>query len=195
MRRGVVDGALLPATEQDSRIVLWRGDITRLQVDAIVNAANSALLGCWLPMHQCIDNIIHSNAGLQLRLACHQLMEQQGHDEPTGMAKITPAFNLPSRYVLHTVGPIISGALTQHDCQLLASSYRSTLELAAAHGLKSIAFCCISTGEFHFPPKEAAEIAIQTVRDFLAEDQRIERVIFDVFKESDEAIYQQLLAL
>lgn len=195
MRRGVVDGALLPATEQDSRIVLWRGDITRLQVDAIVNAANSALLGCWLPMHQCIDNIIHSNAGLQLRLACHQLMEQQGHDEPTGMAKITPAFNLPSRYVLHTVGPIISGALTQHDCQLLASCYRSTLELAAAHGLKSIAFCCISTGEFHFPPKEAAEIAIQTVRDFLAEDQQIERVIFDVFKESDEAIYQQLLAL
>lgn len=173
---------------------LWRGDITTLQVDAIVNAANSQMLGCFVPCHGCIDNAIHTYAGVQLRLACAQLMEKQGHLEPTGTAQITPAFNLPCRYVLHTVGPIITNTLTKNDCKMLASCYRSCLELATDHNLTSIAFCCISTGEFHFPNDKAAEIAIDTVTAYQTETASEIKVVFNVFKETDYDIYRKLLA-
>lgn len=144
-------------------VYLWQGDITTLKCDAVVNAANSRLLGCFCPNHGCTDNAIHTFAGVQLRLACAELMEKQGHEEETGKAKITFAYNLPCRYVLHTVGPIIRGRLTRRDCDLLASCYRSCLEAAEQNCLKNIAFCCISTGEFRFPNDKAAEIAIRTV--------------------------------
>lgn len=192
-RRGVTDGMALPETMPGSRIVLWQGDITTLKADAIVNAANSALRGCFVPCHSCIDNMIHSRSGVQLRLLCDKMMNEQGHDEPTGRAKITPAYNLPARHVIHTVGPVVAGPLTQEHCRQLASCYRSCLDLAAREGLRSIAFCCISTGEFHFPQERAAEIAVRTVREFLREDTQIERVIFNVFKEADREIYQRLL--
>ena len=174
-------------------IYLWQGDITTLNCDAIVNAANSQMLGCFIPCHGCIDNAIHSAAGIQLRLECARIMAQQRTEEPTGKAKITKSYNLPCRYVLHTVGPIIRGTVTSEDRQLLAGCYRSCLELAAAHDLKSIAFCCISTGEFHFPNKLAAEIAVQTVRDFQKDSQNHMEVIFNVFKDSDYEIYKRLL--
>ena len=174
-------------------IYLWQGDITRLSVDAIVNAANSAMLGCFVPCHGCIDNAIHSAAGVELRLECSRIMKKQKTEEPTGKAKITKAYNLPCRYVLHTVGPIIHGAVTEKDRKLLADCYRSCLELAAAYHLRSIAFCCISTGEFHFPNEKAAETAIQTVQDYQKENQNSLEVVFNVFKDSDYKIYQQLL--
>ena len=191
--KGVTDSASLPASSLDSRLVLWRGDITTLKIDAIVNAANSALRGCFVPCHSCVDNIIHSVSGIQLRLACDRIMNEQGHDEPTGKAKITPAYNLPSEYVIHTVGPIVSGPLTDQHCRQLADCYRSCLEIAADNGLKSIAFCCISTGEFHFPQKKAAEIAVRTVTDYLNRDSRIGKVVFNVFKQEDYDIYKGLL--
>jgi O-acetyl-ADP-ribose deacetylase (regulator of RNase III) len=151
------------------------------------------MLGCFVPCHACIDNAIHTFAGVQLRMECAAIMEKQGHPEPTGKAKITKAYNLPSQYILHTVGPIISGRPTGKDCELLASCYRSCLELAEQNNIESIAFCCISTGEFHFPNKEAAEIAIKTVKHFIAERQSKVKVIFNVFKELDYEIYEQLL--
>ena len=163
------------------------------ECDAIVNAANSQMLGCFSPCHGCIDNIIHTMSGVQLRLACHEIMQKQRHEEPTGQAKITPGFNLPAKYVLHTVGPIIDDEVTPEAEALLASCYRSCLELAERHGLHSIAFCCISTGVFRFPPDLAAEIAIRTVEEFLRKDTCIQRVIFNVFKDSDLEIYQRLL--
>lgn len=191
--KGITDSDTLPGSSGDSRLTLWRGDITTLKVDAIVNAANSALRGCFVPCHSCVDNIIHSVSGIQLRLACDELMTKQGYDEPTGKAKITPAFNLPCRYVLHTVGPIVHGQLTEQHCRQLADCYRSCMELAAGNGLKSIAFCCISTGEFHFPQKKAAEIAVQTVTEFLQTDTQIDKVIFNVFKQEDYDIYKAIL--
>lgn len=191
--KGVVDGAALPAVNGHSPIAVWKGDITRLKVDAIVDADNSALLGCFCPCHGCIDNAIHSAAGLQLRDECNQIMEAQGHPEPTGRAKLTKGYNLPARYVLHTVGPIVQGCVTARDREELASCYRSCLELVAEHGLESIAFCCISTGEFHFPNQEAAEIAVKTVTDFFQQDTSIKRVIFNVFKDIDETIYRCIL--
>lgn len=172
---------------------MWRGDITTLKIDAIVNAANSALRGCFVPCHSCIDNIIHTYAGVQLRLDCDTIMNEQGYEEPTGQAKITPAYNLPSRYVIHTVGPIVSGKLTKKHCRQLADCYCSCLGLAAENGLKSIAFCCISTGEFHFPQQKAAEIAVKTVREYLKQDTSIERVVFNVFKPEDQEIYREIL--
>lgn len=175
------------------QIYLWQGDITKLTVDGIVNAANSALLGCFIPCHGCIDNAIHSAAGVQLRLACQHIMEAQQVPEPTGKAKITKGYNLPANYVLHTVGPIIDGPLRQQDCDQLASCYRSCLSLADTYGLKSIAFCCISTGEFHFPNQKAAEIAIQTVQDYIKETNTKMEVVFNVFKEEDKHIYKKLL--
>ena len=193
--RGIVESAELPSVPGDPRLVLWQGDITTLRADAIVNAANSALLGCFHPLHTCIDNIIHSRSGIQLRLLCDKMMKAQGHEEPIGTAKITPAFNLPSKYILHTVGPIIYGPVTRQDCIELASCYRSCLELAVENGCQSIAFCCISTGEFHFPNEKAAETAVQTVRSFLNERQQNIRVIFNVFKDTDLCIYQKLLGL
>ena len=189
--RGVVDVMALPSVASDARIALWQGDITRLAADAIVNAA---LLGCFIPCHRCIDNAIHSAAGLQLREACAALMEEQGHPEETGTAQITEGYNLPARHVIHTVGPIVSGALTDRHRAQLASCYRSCLSLAAERGLRSIAFCCISTGEFHFPRAAAAEIAMREVRDFLTRDTSIERVIFNVFKDEDRNIYERLLS-
>lgn len=175
------------------RISLWQGDITRLAVDAIVNAANSQMLGCFVPCHRCIDNAIHSAAGIQLRQECSRIMRYQGHEEETGKAKITKGYNLPCKYVLHTVGPIVYGILRERDCQLLRSCYRSCLELAKESSLESVAFCCISTGEFHFPNDKAAEIAIETVADFMKTDDSVRRVIFNVFTDKDLAIYRQLL--
>lgn len=174
-------------------LYLWQGDITTLRCDGIVNAANRQMLGCFCPNHGCIDNAIHTFAGIQLRLACAELMKKQGHEEETGRAKITPAFNLPCRYILHTVGPVIQGRLTQRDCSLLASCYHSCLELAEQNGLKSIAFCCISTGEFRFPNDKAAEIAVKTVKDYKKKTQSRMEVIFNVFKELDYSIYRELL--
>ena len=174
-------------------LYLWRGDITTLRCGGIVNAANSQMLGCFCPNHGCIDNAIHTYAGVQLRLACAELMNKQGHEEETGRAKITPAYNLPSRYVLHTVGPIIHGRLTKKDKELLASCYRSCLELAGQNRLKSIAFCCISTGEFHFPNDKAAQIAIETVKEYKKQMHSEIEVIFNVFKELDYNIYRELL--
>ncbi len=174
-------------------LYLWQGDITTLACGAIVNAANSQMLGCFYPNHGCIDNAIHTFAGVQLRLACAELMRKQGHEEETGAAKITPAFNLPCDYVIHTVGPIIQGRLTNKDEKMLASCYRSCLELAEQNELKSIAFCCISTGEFHFPNDKAAEIAVQTVKDFKSQTHSEIEVIFNVFKDIDYKIYRELL--
>lgn len=190
-RKGITSPDTLEPLQKD--LYLWRGDITTLKSDAIVNAANSQMLGCFCPNHGCIDNAIHTFAGIQLRNACAALMEEQGHEEPAGTAKITPAFNLPCRFILHTVGPIVYGSLTDEDCRLLASCYTSCLTLADQNNLQSIAFCCISTGEFHFPNEAAAEIAIETVKSYKARTQSRIQVIFNVFKEDDHDIYQRLL--
>ena len=188
--RGVTRlGDLKPA---QPGIYLWQGDITTLAADAIVNAANSQMLGCFVPCHGCIDNAIHTYAGVQLRLACAAAMRQQGQEEATGHAKITKAYNLPCRFVLHTVGPIICGSVTKADRELLASCYRSCLDLAAETGLHSVAFCCISTGEFHFPGELAAEIAVHTVQAWQQQHPNQIEVIFNVFKDSDYEIYQRL---
>lgn len=189
--RGIVE--LSSLTPIQDGIYLWRGDITRLACGAIVNAANSGMTGCYQPCHNCIDNCIHTYAGIQLRNYCSDLMEKQGHEEPTGTAKITPAFNLPCRYVIHTVGPIVRGNLTPLHRRQLASCYRSCLELADQNQIRSIAFCCISTGVFMFPNEEAAKIAVRTVKDYKAENNSAIEVIFNVFKEFDEQIYRNLL--
>ena len=191
--KGVVNGAALPPIAADPRLVLWQGDITRLAADAIVDADNSALLGCFAPCHGCIDNAIHSAAGLQLREECRRIMAEQGRPEPNGRARLTEGYNLPARYVLHTVGPIVRGRVTGENRRELASCYRACLELAAEHGLHSVAFCCISTGEFRFPNREAAGIAVDTVTGFLRRNTSIQRVIFNVFQELDERIYRSLL--
>lgn len=190
-QKGITDFADLQPTEPG--IYLWQGDITTLRCDAIVNAANSQMLGCFCPCHGCIDNAIHTFSGIQLRAACAEMMEKQGHEEETGRAKITPAYNLPCRYVLHTVGPIIRGPLKQKDRSLLASCYQSCLRLAEQNDVRSIAFCCISTGEFHFPNDKAAEIAVKTVREYRARTGSRMEVIFNVFKKSDYDIYRELL--
>jgi O-acetyl-ADP-ribose deacetylase (regulator of RNase III) len=192
--RGIVDARTLTATALDPRIVLWKGDITTLRIDAIVNAANSRMEGCWQPCHACIDNVIHTFSGVQLRIRCHELMTEQGHEELTGQAKITPGYNLPAKYVFHTVGPIIETSPSKHDCELLASCYVSCLKLAEENDCCSIAFCCISTGVFRFPQDKAAEIAVQTVREFLNNSSTVERVVFNVFTPEDERIYRQLLS-
>lgn len=196
-RAGVTDAsALTPVGDGgvDGRLALWRGDITTLAVDAIVNAANSKLLGCFIPGHHCIDNAIHTFAGMQLRLACDELMRAQGHDEPVGRAQVTSAFNLPSRFVVHTVGPQVpTGEPTAAQEEQLASCYRASLDAAAAAGGASLAFCCISTGEFRFPRERAARIAVGEVRAWLARDERIERVVFNVFGDEDERVYREVL--
>lgn len=177
----------------ENGLYLWKGDITTLAADAIVNAANSQMLGCFVPCHGCIDNAIHTYAGVQLRFACAQIMERQRAAEKTGRAKITEAYNLPCRYILHTVGPIVAGKLTSEDERLLASCYRSCLELAEQNGVHSLAFCCISTGEFHFPNKRAAEIAVNTVKSYQSAAADKIKVVFNVFKENDYRIYRDLL--
>ena len=180
--------------EVEKNIYLWQGDITTLKVDAIVNAANKALLGCFVPHHRCIDNAIHTQAGLQLRQECFEIMQKQGEFEKTGQAKITSGYNLPAKYVIHTVGPIIYNSVEDSDKELLASCYRNCLELALKNNLKSIAFCCISTGEFRFPNDLAAQIAVVEVRKVLSEnpDKDI-KVVFNVFKDTDLAIYRDIL--
>lgn len=189
--KGVTDIADLSPVQPD--IYLWQGDITTLRCDGIVNAANSQLLGCFCPNHSCIDNAIHTFAGVELRQECAKLMEAQGREEPAGGAKITRAYNLPCKYVLHTVGPIVYGSLTAEHEQLLESCYRSCLALADENGLESLAFCCISTGEFHFPNERAAEIAVRAVQEYKQETKSETKVIFNVFKEQDYEIYARLL--
>lgn len=174
-------------------LYLWQGDITTLECDAIVNAANSGMTGCYRPLHNCIDNCIHTYAGIQLRLRCGELMAAQGHEEPTGQAKLTPAYNLPSKYVIHTVGPIVEGRLNREHRAMLASCYRACLEAAAENGCESIAFCCISTGVFGFPKRAAAEIAVRTVKDWKRENNSPIKVVFNVFGNEDLAIYRDIL--
>lgn len=195
---------ILTAEEEDplsslpfkDKISIWQGDITRLKVDAIVNAANSQMLGCFAIGHRCIDNEIHSAAGIQLRQECYEIMKKQGHEEETGMAKITKAYNLPCKHVIHTVGPIVGSRLTKELEEDLRSCYRSCLECAVKNEVRNIAFCCISTGEFHFPNDRAAEIAMETVIEFLKENEsKIDRIIFNVFKDLDNEIYRELASL
>lgn len=181
------------------KLSIWKGDITTLKVDAIVNAANSQLLGCFIPLHKCIDNVIHSAAGMQLREECSQYMkskrlQDKNYKEPTGTAMITNAYNLPSDYIIHTVGPIVSYDLTKSLKNDLKNSYNKSLEIAVNSGIKNIAFCCISTGEFRFPNNEAAKIAIDTVTEFMNQNPNaLDRVIFNVFKDLDKNIYEKLL--
>lgn len=190
-KKGVTDYKTL--TPIKPGIYLWQGDITTLKCGAIVNAANSGLTGCWQPLHNCIDNCIHTYAGVELRNTCDKIMKEQGHTEPTGKAKITPAYNLPCRYVIHTVGPIVNGLLENSHKELLALCYRSCLEIADCYNIESIAFCCISTGVFGFPQSEAAKIAIKTVEEYLENTKSKIEVIFNVFRADDYKIYRELL--
>ena len=186
--KGIVE--ISDITPQTSDILLWQGDITRLKVEAIVNAANAQALGCWAPLHNCIDNCIHSAAGIQLRKECADKM--QGRLLATGDAFITQGYNLPARYVIHTVGPIIpDGVPTKEQEEQLAQCYRSCLDLAEQNGLESIAFCCISTGVFHFPNEQAAKIAIETVKSYPRH--ALKTIVFNVFLDKDRDIYRQLL--
>ncbi|MDE7162494.1 MAG: protein-ADP-ribose hydrolase [Clostridia bacterium] len=189
--KGITDIADLSPVAPD--VYLWKGDITTLKCDGIVNAANSQMLGCFCPNHGCIDNAIHTFAGVQLRRECAEIMRAQGREEGTGQAKITKAYNLPCKYVLHTVGPIVYGKLTERHENRLADCYRSCLALADKNGLQSVAFCCISTGEFHFPNEKAAGIAVRTVEEYKRQTGSAIKVIFNVFKECDYEIYARLL--
>lgn len=191
--RGITNVSCLTPIESDGRLYVWQGDITTLKCDAIVNACNSQMLGCFSPMHACIDNFIHTYAGIQLRLEMNEIMTKQGYEEPAGQAKITSGYNLPAKFILHTVGPIVQWDVTKEDEELLASCYKECLKLAADKGAESIAFCCLSTGVFRFPQQRAAEIAIETVKEFLKSDTRIKKVIFNVFKDEDLRIYNRLL--
>ena len=193
MRAGITDVKNLEPIKSDSRIFLWQGDMTTLKAGAIVNPANSGMTGCWQILHSCADNLIHSKAGLNLRYRCNCIMEKQGYPEPAGQAKITPAYNLPCDYIIHTVGPIVQGPLTGEHKELLASCYTSCLNLAASNDIESIAFCCISTGVFMFPNREAARIAIKTVKDWLSETCSHMKVVFNVYKDVDYEIYDELL--
>ncbi len=194
--KGVTDSAAIPPSVLDSRLSLWQGDITTLKTDAIVNAANSQMLGCFSPLHACIDNCIHTMAGVELREKCYEIMKAQGNEEETGRAKITPGYNLPAKFVIHTVGPIVGGFLTEREKLLLASSYNSVLNLASENNLACVAFCCISTGVFHFPPERAARIAVETTQIWLDEHKSssIKKVVFNVFKDSDKEIYEKILS-
>lgn len=175
-----------------NNLYLWQGDITTIKCDAIVNAANSEMLGCFCPCHGCIDNAIHTYSGVKLRLECAEIMSKQGYLEPIGNAKITSAFNLPCKYIIHTVGPIVNGGLKQKYKEQLASCYRSCLNLAENKGITSIAFCCISTGEYHFSNEEAAQIAINTVKSHINYTHSEMKVMFNVYKDEDYWIYHKL---
>ena len=191
--RETVDALSLPGTEVDPRLSLWRGDITTIRADAIVNAANSAMLGCFQPLHACIDNAIHSAAGPGLRQECAGIMAARGRPEPTGTATVTGGYHLPAAHVIHTVGPIVQGEPTPEDEALLASSYQSCLLAAEDLQATSIALCCISTGVFGYPKTEAAIIAVRTVREILPHCQSLTKVVFNVFDPIDESIYRDLL--
>lgn len=187
---GVIDVGSL---EYRENIALWKGDITRLNADAVVNAANNSLLGCFIPHHKCIDNVIHSRAGVQVRLDCSKIMGAQGESEPAGCAKITLAYNLPSKYIIHTVGPMVGLRVTEEDRRVLRNCYLSSLNLAKEMKIHTIAFCCISTGIFSFPNDEAAAVAVGAVKNWLLETGYDMRIIFDVFLDKDLAIYEDVL--
>lgn len=207
-RKGVITLADIPTIRKQfhskspcaEKISLWQGDITRLEVGAIVNAANSQMLGCFVPCHRCIDNAIHSAAGMQLREECSHIMKRRrlkygrNYEEPTGTATLTKGYNLPCEYVIHTVGPIVYDQLSEKLCRELQACYENVLKCCMEHEIKSVAFCCISTGEFHFPNDKAAEIAWKSVKDFLEKyDNHMERIIFNVFKDNDRNIYEKIL--
>ena len=199
-QKGVVSLEDIPTMANHSQISLWQGDITRLKAGAIVNAANSQMLGCFVPCHRCIDNAIHSAAGMQLRDECRHIMDERrirygrSYEEPTGTATLTNAYNLPCDYVIHTVGPIVYGQLNDALCQDLQNCYQNVLKCCLGNNIKSVAFCCISTGEFHFPNDKAAQIAFDTVTAFLeTHGDSMERIIFNVFKDSDREIYETIL--
>ncbi len=187
---GVID---VDSLEYRENIALWKGDITRLNADAVVNAANNSLLGCFIPHHKCIDNVIHSRAGVQVRLDCSKIMGAQGEAEPAGCAKITLAYNLPSKYIIHTVGPMVGLRVTEEDRRVLRNCYLSSLNLAKEMKIHTIAFCCISTGIFSFPNDEAAAVAVGAVKNWLLETGYDMRIIFDVFLDKDLAIYEDVL--
>ena len=195
---GIVEPADIPVIRD--RMSVWQGDITRLAVDAIVNAANSQMLGCFVPMHTCIDNCIHTFAGVQLRAECNRRLNAlrirygRDYEQPTAVPMLTDAYNLPAKKVVHIVGPIVENGLTKELEEQLAACYRNTLDMCLENGLKTVAFCCISTGVFHFPNRRAAQIAVQTVSEWLLNhDGRMDRVIFNVFKDEDKEYYEQLL--
>ncbi|MBQ6365925.1 MAG: protein-ADP-ribose hydrolase [Oscillospiraceae bacterium] len=195
---GIVEPADIPVIRD--RMSVWQGDITRLAVDAIVNAANSQMLGCFVPMHTCIDNCIHTFAGVQLRAECNRQMNAlrmrygRDYEQPTAVPMLTDAYNLPAKKVVHIVGPIVENGLTKELEEQLAACYRNTLDMCLENGLKTVAFCCISTGVFHFPNRRAAQIAVQTVSEWLLNhDGRMDRVIFNVFKDEDKEYYERLL--
>ena len=198
--KGIVDVESIPACAGDPRLSIWQGDITRLKADAIVNAANSQMQGCFIPMHGCIDNCIHSYAGVQLRLDCADRMRQlrlehgDDYEQPTAVPMLTDAYNLPAKKVVHIVGPIVQFGLTAELEKDLADCYKNTLDICLENGLRNVAFCCISTGVFRFPNRRAAEIAVETVSKWLAEhDGAIDRVVFNVWKDTDREIYRELL--
>ncbi|MDE6699812.1 MAG: protein-ADP-ribose hydrolase [Acetatifactor sp.] len=206
--KGIVTPAEIPDVREQygysnpyaDKLSIWQGDITRLSVDAIVNAANSQMLGCFVPCHKCIDNAIHSAAGIRLRAECGHYMNRKkmqagrGYEEPVGQAMLTKGYNLPAKYVIHTVGPIVGYQLTNALRKDLESCYRNVLKCCVENGIRTVAFCCISTGEFHFPNEEAAKIAVKTVTEFLAEyGEKFDRVIFNVFKDKDREIYEEEL--
>lgn len=207
--KGIVTLADIPTVREQyhnpypfaEKISLWQGDITRLKVGAIVNAANSQMRGCFVPCHRCIDNAIHSAAGIQLRNECNHIMNQRRiryggqYEEPTGTATLTKAYNLPCDYVIHTVGPIVYGTLNDELCHKLRNCYESVLKCCVENQIKSVAFCCISTGEFHFPNDRAAQIAFKTVMEFLKNNDNMERIIFNVFQDKDRQIYEKILGL
>lgn len=196
--KGIVTLDHIPET--DDKLSIWQGDITLLEVDAIVNAANSQMLGCFAPMHTCIDNCIHTFAGIQLRLECHNQMEAlrskygASYQQPTSVPMLTDAYNLPARKVIHVVGPIVSGSLSEEHEKALADCYTNVLDMCLENSLRSVAFCCISTGVFHFPNQRAAEIATATVRSWLsAHPDAMDRVIFNVFKDKDKEYYERFI--
>lgn len=206
--KGIVSLDLIPTVAKQygsghpfsDKISIWQGDITRLQAGAIVNAANSQMLGCFVPCHRCIDNAIHSAAGIQLRAECDRYMQRRRlqygpwYEEPTGQAMLTKGYNLPAEYVIHTVGPIVGGVLNNELRQELRDCYENVLRCCVKNRIRSVAFCCISTGEFHFPNDEAAKIAVETVTDFMKkQDSHFDRVIFNVFKDVDRKLYENEL--
>lgn len=207
--KGIVSLSEIPTVREQyksnhpfaDKLSIWQGDITRPKVGAIVNAANSQMLGCFVPRHRCIDNAIHSGAGMQLRAECDHMMSQRRikygrqYEEPTGTATLTKGYNLPCDYIIHTVGPIVHGKLTDSLRQDLQSCYENVLKCCMENGIESVAFCCISTGEFHFPNDEAAKIAVETVTKFLDSntDFHMDRIIFNVFKDNDRVIYEKII--
>ena len=199
--KGIVDADSIPACGSKPELSIWQGDITRIRADAIVNAANSQMLGCFIPLHGCIDNCIHTAAGVQLRLECADRMRRlrlehgDDYEQPTAVPVLTDAYNLPAKKVIHVVGPIVQSGLTPELEKDLADCYTNTLDICLRNGLRSIAFCCISTGVFRFPNRRAAEIAVETVRKWMSEhDGAADRVVFNVWKDIDRDIYRELLA-